>query len=152
MVGKPNRTQRKNARRRNARADVVSVPANLSTQPRRPLHGLEGAYEITRDGHLWSMRLNRGIQWSYGLHDSPYISVQYQGVRHAQGIAEAVVHSWLSDAELALLLSSVPETALGDSAALRSHKASIALIARDLGISENIAFGYLLSRTRVART
>jgi hypothetical protein len=101
---------------------------------------------------VWSKRLNRGIQWKYGLFDSAYVSVQYRGVRHVRGIAEAVVQSWLSDSERESLVTSVPETSLGDIAALRNQQGAIALIAATLRISESIAFSYLLSRTRSSLT
>lgn len=64
-MGKPNERQRENARRRDARAAIAALQADVDERRRVPLAGHDGLYEITRSREVYSVRAGRFVQHRY---------------------------------------------------------------------------------------
>lgn len=110
-----NKRQRKNKQRREYRADVTTITADVDT-PMRPLHGFEAFYSITANGQLWSNRLKRYVKPTLGL-DGKTLHLQFsiRGQIHHLSIWQAVVDSWLDENVRDQVLDKIPEFAVGGS-------------------------------------
>ena len=93
MAKKPNSRQRANDRRGQARANSTNLSADLGSRRRVPLAGFSGLYEITRDGHVYSVRARRFVKWAY-YDNGPYIKIQVGGQSRSLSIRDAIDESW----------------------------------------------------------
>ena len=145
MARKPNKRERELRRWRDAREARTAVPDELEAAERRPLVGLGDHYEITRSGHVWSLRLGRFIKHQYDpISNRTYISVTINGVRSTRGIWRSVVDSWLSPDEQAVILRELPVDAHGHDDQLRLHQGKIAALAKDLHMPTDAVFTLFL--------
>jgi hypothetical protein len=114
------------------------------------MSGFEDRYEITRSGHLWSIRLGRFIKHQFDpLTNRRYISVVISGKRQTRNIWRAVADSWLSPYDRQAILGRVPPEALGQLTLLKTMKAEIASIAREYDIPQQVVFSTLLTNENV---
>jgi hypothetical protein len=108
MTRKPNKRQRANNRLVEARENATALGTGLDDQRRVPLAGFEALYEITRDGHVYSVRASRFIQWAY-FEKRSYIKIQVNGHAAKLSIRDAIDASW-ADVPPQLYLVNVPAT------------------------------------------
>ena len=79
----------------------MSVP-----EYRKPLKGFESYYSITRDGSVYSERLNRYIQHTYITRpphydkEKPHISFTIEGQKFELDINQAIAEAWLSEEQM----------------------------------------------------
>ena len=109
-MSKPNSRRRELNRVNRYRAYLTEIKAS-ELDERRPLKNFELYYEITRNGEIFSKRLNRFIKHRVSPYseDSTYIQIQVCGTAKKLNIGKAIAETWLSDIDINDILGKVPE-------------------------------------------
>lgn len=108
-MARPNKRQRANAKRMHDYRDATTLPRDIEQEARVPLAGFESLYEITRSGHLFSVRAKRFIKRAHL--EQPYLRVRVDGVSHNLNIQESVAASW-AEAKAHLYRVEIPATVM----------------------------------------
>ncbi len=142
----PNKRDRELRRLRDAREANTAIPESVLSEQRRPMIGFEDRYEITRSGHVWSLRLGRFIKHQYHpITKRTYISITVNGKHETRGVWRAVVDSWVPAHEHESILARLPRELHGQLALLREKNEEIAAIAGAYDLPTQAVFAIFLS-------
>ncbi|MEO8335788.1 MAG: hypothetical protein ABI664_12500 [bacterium] len=79
-------------RKRDERANAIASPKSRDIEPRVPLAGHEGLYEITRSGRVFSLKTRKFL--AAGYHHSPSIRFMVNAAVVSMPKDKAIADSW----------------------------------------------------------